>query len=147
MAQINVIGIDPGVDTGVAIYHRELKAITDVYTFDFWECYNWLRAMKDGPANAIVIIEAPLKNVMYARQEEKAEQGSQRRNNRMMSNAASNAREAELLAGGIEALGFTVKRVRPTREKKKADEVRRITGYEGSTNQHVRDAIMLCWQA
>jgi hypothetical protein len=143
-----IFGIDPGATTGIALFDVEKGCIDNVFTSDFWGTYKTFAARalaKAGVKDCLVIIEAPVKNAMYAKQQAVADQGSAKRANRMMSNAASNAREAELLADGIEALGYTVKRVRPSRTKLNAEECRAESGFEGSTNQHTRDAIMLCY--
>jgi hypothetical protein len=143
-----VIGIDPGKNTGWAIYSRESKKIEEIKTLTFWDCYDEMKHWT--PEITLVVVECPIKNALYARQEKIADQGSMRRGNRMMANASANAHEASLLADGIERLGFEVRRVRPTRRNFKSAEddvayVQRITGFEGRTNPHTRDAIMLCW--
>jgi hypothetical protein len=140
------IGIDPGVTTGFAMYDRRLKVISVVKTLDFWSCYEHLKATKPTCDMFIVVVECPVKTAMYARQEPNAAKGNARYGNRMMSNAAGNAREAELLADGIEKLGFEVRRVRPAREKWNQERLERVTGYTERTNQHVRDAIQMCWE-
>lgn len=144
-----VAGIDPGSTTGLAVYNRVSKRVVKVYTLDFWSCYKMFANHADK-SNTLVIIEAPHKTVMYAKQQKVADGKPASYGNRMMANAASNAREAELLADGLEQLGFEVQRVRPLPQKTKAERnavnVKEWTGYEGSTNQHVRDAIMLCWE-
>lgn len=137
----HVIGIDPGATTGIAVYSRATKRIEAVYTATFWSCITALKPYK--PEESIVVIETPLRTVMYAKQAQKGYTGGGQ--NRLMADAAANAREAELLADGLEILGYNVRRVKPTAEKWKADYCRKITGYEGSTNQHVRDAISLCF--
>lgn len=146
------IGIDPGKDTGFAVYDRHAKEITTVKTLDFWSCYHHFVAAKPTAHMFIVVIEAPVKNAMYARQEsaQAAHGGGKRYGNAMMSAAAGNAHEAALLADGIEALGFEVRRMRPKRRNFKTAEedrahVKKITGYKGASNPHTRDAIMLCW--
>lgn len=136
-----VVGIDPGATTGVAIYNRKIKKIEAVHTLTFWPCVNTVKLY--DPDETLVIIETPLRTVMYAKQARKGYTGGGQ--NRLMADAAANAREAELLADGLEILGYKVRRVRPVAEKWKADHCRRISGYEGATNQHVRDAIALCF--
>ncbi len=69
-----------------------------------------------------------------------------RQRERLAVNVGSNRREAVLLADGIELLGLAVKRITPTRIKWSADQLKRYTGIETRTSQHVRDAIALCWQ-
>ncbi len=144
------IGIDPGSTTGVAVYNHEKDQITKIGTYDFWSCYKELGFISNKSL-WFIVIEAPNKTAMYGRQTKVADGKSAGYGNRMMSNAASNAREAELLADGLELLGFQVKRVKPKRRNfKKAEEdvahIQATTGYMGRTNAHTRDAIMLCYR-
>lgn len=149
-----IIGLDPGVTTGMCLFDPTDNRVLEVRTFDFWEAYSCLATYNIKTCR--VVIEAPVKTAMYGRQEANAEKGGKGYGNRMMANAASNAREAELLADGLERLGFEVKRVRPIRRGKDKDgnklgkitpaELKEETGYEDRTNQHVRDAIMLVWK-
>jgi hypothetical protein len=147
-----LIGIDPGVSTGICLYDRDSKRICELKTTDFWNGFDWVLE-NAAPGTTEIIIEAPVKSAMYARQEGNAAKGGKGYGNRMMSNAASNAREAELLADGLERANFKVHRVRPKRHKSadgssgkiSAAEIKEETGYEASTNQHTRDAIMLVY--
>lgn len=148
MAKI-ILGIDPGVSTGLCLYDPDQKRVLEVKTLNFWTAYDWITRLSIQTVQ--IAIEAPVKTAMYARQEGNAAKGGKGYGNRMMSNAASNAREAELLADGLEKFGFTVTRLRPkpfkkadgTKGKANAEEVRALSGYQESTNQHVRDAILL----
>jgi len=143
------VGIDPGSTTGLAVYNHEKEQITKIMTLDFWSCYQTLAAAKNK-AEWYIVIEAPNKTAMYGRQSKIAGEKSASYGNRMMSNAASNAREAELLADGLEKLGFQIKRVRPKRRNHKTAaedvaHVQALTGYMERTNAHTRDAICLAW--
>lgn len=145
------IGIDPGKSTGIALYHRVAKKVLGCWTSDFWGCYNLLRDLQVR-SRFVVVIEAPVKTALYANQQAEADKGSAKRGNRMMANVAQNAHEADLLATGLEELGYVVVRKRPKRRNHKtADEDREhileVTGYDGESNPHTRDAIMLCWGA
>lgn len=137
------IGIDPGETTGVAIYDRKEKRIAQIYTSDFWQVYGiartiWLNDFDD----AIILIETAKRTGIYARYHAK-EQGALRE--KIAANVGSNAREADLLATGLEKLGFDVRRVKPTNSKWDAKKLKFVTGIEYRTNEHVRDAIQLCW--
>lgn len=131
-----IIGIDPGKKTGVAIYDRQTKQIVNASISDFWSVYEWLRSVRDDGKIQAVVIEVPrTKHNWHA-----SKHGT------TSANVGGIYREAHLLADGIERLGFKVHRVHPP-GKKSADQVKRITGYEGRTNEHTRDAIMLAWGA
>jgi hypothetical protein len=137
------IGIDPGEETGVAVYDRKEKRIVQVYTSNFWELYTTAKNVwKNDFDDAILVIETPKRTGLYERYNVK--QGPALRE-KIASDAGSNAREADLLATGLERLGFTVRRVKPTNSKWDAKKLKMVTGIEHRTNQHVRDAIQLCW--
>lgn len=141
-----IIGIDPGIFTGVAVYNRDTKRIDFYKTMSFWECYEYAAGIRRSTvsANYQFIIETPnSKRPMYARKDDVT--GANRRE-RVAANIGSNRREAVLLADGIELLGLSVKRVTPTKRKITAKDLERITGISARTSQHVRDAVALCWQ-
>jgi hypothetical protein len=147
MEKIRTIGIDPGKQTGVAVYDREKKEIIITGTMNFWSCYDWIIDVYNKDT-VIIVIECPVKSAMYARQEGNVK--SARYGNRMMANASANAHEADLLAIGLELKGYEVRRVRPKRRNFETAEqdreyVKQQTGYDGESNPHTRDAIMLCY--
>jgi len=127
------VGIDPGRDTGKAIYDRHEKKLVDVSTTDFWGVYN--AAYASSPEDFEFFVEVP--------HTKKNWQKSQCAITSV--NIGSVLRESVLLADGIEQLGFITHRIHP-QGKVSHVVLRKITGYSGKTNQHVRDAIMLCWQ-
>ena len=145
MAKVRyVIGIDPGANTGIAVWDREQEEVIQTTTTTFWPAYDYICALYKTSETKI-IIEVPLRTVMYARQASKGYKGAGQ--NRLMADAAGNAKESTLLAQGLELAGYEVKRVRPIKAKWTAIQLKRVTGIEGRTNQHVRDAIALCFKA
>lgn len=137
-----IIGIDPGVETGVAIGSAEDPTIPiDFYTMDFWKAHD--RVVKFPPDHTGIVIEVPQGHVIH-RSEDNNTRGFGR--DRQAANVGSNRREATLLADRFEALGFPVVRVRPIRKKWTAEELKLHTGITARTNQHVRDAIRLVWE-
>ena len=128
-----VIGIDPGKNTGYAEYDGELFA----FKITFWRAVDLISAYL--PEETAVIVELPRsKHVWHGKGQ----------NSKAMArtgvNVGSVVREAELLAERFISLGYTVVTVHP-KGKTTAEEVKHITGYEGRTNEHTRDAIMLAW--
>ena len=135
------IGIDPGKQTGFAIYDRRKQALhpDELKTTTFWGAYNRVNALH--PGNFKVIIEVPdTKHVWQKPGKNPTRAAIQRQ----AVNVGGVIREAELLAVGLEAAGYEVLRVAP-RGKTDAKKFQLITGWEGITNQHERDAALLCW--
>ena len=136
-----IIGIDPGKKTGFAIFNIFEKRITSASTQTFWDVYYYLHEISIiGRTDEYIInIEVPNSNHNW----QKNKDGS--KNIKADKGVGAICRESEILAKGIENLEFQVNRIHP-RGKLNASQVKKITGYNGRTNPHVRDAIMLCWQ-
>jgi hypothetical protein len=132
-----VIGIDPGVETGYAVWCRSRKQFLELVTLTFWTAYDRVTAL--SPTDVEIFIENPdSKRSMYERTEMVQEQ---RKRERMATNIGSNRREASLLIERLRALGYTVTAVRPmTARKWTAEQFTRYTRHQGRTSQHVRDA-------
>lgn len=123
------IGIDPGKDTGFAIAVG--GKIKELQTLTFWDAYLKVRELQADGTELEVFIEVPNTKKNWHVQEAAHDVGRV-------------CREAELLADGIEALEVKVTRIHP-QGKIKADYFKRVTGYQGRTNQHQRDAGMLVY--
>lgn len=134
-----VIGIDPGKNTGVAVYCTERQMLIAVTSMTFWEAYQFVQDY-DFAAIQEVVVEVPDTKHVW----QKAASGT-RAMQRQSVNVGSVIREAELLAEGLERLGYKVKRV-PPRRKITAAEFTQWTGWTQTTNQHARDAAMLCYR-
>lgn len=139
-----VIGIDPGVKTGIAWMRVRPMEIEQVETTTFWGAYEQLKEIADSDPNAtkqiIVVIEngGSISPVFHNAKTKAAQ-------NKTAKRVGGNNRESDLLAEGIRRMGFRVFRATPRQTKKSAEYMRRVTGYEGRTNEHNRDAIMMIW--
>ncbi len=140
MKQPYVIGIDPGVNTGFAVYRRINREIISMRTLSFWSLYNEMLLL--APGDYLVAIEVPKHSRLHEYQDGKT---GARLREKIAGNVGGIAREAELLADGIELLGFEVRRITPTRGKWSAKDLLQRTGIATRTNEHVRDAIALCY--
>ena len=131
------IGIDPGKDTGFAVYDRQAKIICQTKLTDFWGAVDLMQAY---PVEAVhkVIVELPRSKTVW--HDAKSKGAIQRTS----VNVGSGLREAELLVDYLKRQGYSVVTQHPY-GKKDAKQVKRITGYRGRTNEHTRDAIMLCY--
>ena len=128
------IGIDPGKKTAIAIYDSTTKRIIDVFMTDFWGAYEYLEAEQHDILIKKVIIEVPRTKSNWHKK------GC----DITSANVGGIYREANLLADGIERMGLKVIRQHP-QGKVDAAYVKKVTGYQGKTNEHTRDSIMLCW--
>lgn len=129
-----VLGVDPGKHTGVAAYDPSVRKLVEVYTSTFWDA-----ASRISEWTGVVIIELPdTKHIWH--------QGAKNKNAilRTGANVGACVREAELLIQYAGMLKIPCVIQKPM-GKISSSEFKRITKWEGQTNQHGRDAGMLCF--
>ncbi len=133
------IGIDPGRQTGFAVWQRRLGQFAELTSVDFWSAVERLSDYYHRfGSGLLVVVEDPGKNKpVFA---ERLEGSSVRASLRRAQNVGMNKEHARLLIEFCEMRGIAVRKVRPTRKKWNADAFRRMTGYDGRTSQHARDA-------
>lgn len=139
----HVIGIDPGNHTGLAVYSRDERAIIYAEETTFSGAIAYITHYD----SAIIVIESPSnKRVWHSGANQAARDAT-------AINVGMVIREAQLFAQMLEYLGrrdgrhYVIKTPPPQRGMTKLtrEQVFKITGYNGRSNDHVRDAIMLCW--
>lgn len=124
------IGIDPGKNTGFAVWSDQAKE------FSILETITPQAALKKASAfdreNTLVVIEVP-----------KTKANFHAGNSHTQSvNIGMVLGQARLMADYLKAEGYTVIEKHP-RGKVDAAGFKRLTGYQGRTNEHNRDAGML----
>ena len=151
-----VIGVDPGVKTGFAVWDRESGKFVTIETRDFWgvmlplicDTENLLPHAIIRNTTAEFIVEVAHYAPTFIQRREKAT--SIGTADRMSRNVGGVTREAQLIVSGLRACGYTVIETKPLgKAKKAADDVRdfeRLTGWTKQTSQHARDAARLCFQ-
>ena len=131
-----VIGVDPGVVTGVAIFRR--GRLGQFVTTDHADA---LVLIRDAHPS-LVVLEDSRKDPLYARSGVTA---------RGMARIARSVGEIDQRCREIEDMckseGVEILCVSPRGKGRKinAAEFRAVTGWTGRTNQHVRDAVMVAW--
>lgn len=132
-----VVGIDPGQETGFAVYSLKQRNFEALMSISFWQVFDELDAYPIHQTK--VVVEVPTTNRVF-HQPAKGLGPLQRQS----VNVGRVLREAELMAEGVARLGFTTIKSNPIG---KADKKRfqQITGFMGRLNQHQRDAGLLCW--
>lgn len=140
-----VIGIDPGTQTGFAVYDTLADALVHISTMDFWMVYQYMNLWDrmEYPIKGIVI-EVSKQNRVWHKTG-----GSLKNIQTTALNVGRVLRESELLAKGLkEELGYgrVVAEVEP-RGKTNQTRFKQLTKWEGRRlNQHERDAAMLCYR-
>lgn len=131
-----VIGVDPGVVTGVAFF---LGGRLDLFvTTDHADALVLIRVAHP----AMVVLEDSRLGPVYARSKVTA---------RAMTRIARSVGEIDQRCREIEDMckseGIEIICVSPLGKGRKIDaaEFRAVTGWTGRTNQHVRDAVMVAW--
>lgn len=134
-----VAAIDPGKQTGIAIWSRKKDKVIYWCTGDFLSTQDYLLAQFPDKSEVQVLVEVPA-GFVYKRNDLEAGFGRDAKLKMM----AGVIREATLLANTLAKLGFNVVQVRPVPKKKWTDkQMRFYTGSKLSSNQHERDAARL----
>lgn len=132
------IGIDPGKETGFAVYDHMEKKLIDLRTLDFWSAYALVVEYSKTRTIKCIVIEAPKNKHVFHKPGANASA-----NQRMGVHVGSVLREAELLAAGLKGWTFNVKEVEPVGKRSHEDFIKAFPEWKGRTNSHTRDAAFM----
>lgn len=133
-----VLGLDPGVNTGLAVY-RDGKLV-ELDTIEPYQIHNVWSSFYE--AKFVVFEDSRLQSHVWIPSQSKGV-------------AANIARKigmvdawCYMIERGCELYDIPYMRVSPKAkgEKLNAEDFKRITGWTGKSNQHERDAAMVAWQ-
>lgn len=132
------IGIDCGVSTGIGIWDYLNKELLMVQTVAIHQAMDIVRAWAKDPAFQPLFIrveDARQRKIIPYENNEKAERGRRE-------GAGSVKRDAKIWEDFLEYLGCRFQMVAPKDNKTKltAEAFRKLTGFQGKTNEHGRDA-------
>lgn len=144
-----VLGVDPGVETGLAAVCAGSGAVLAVGSAGPLETVRQLEAWASSRAGAgagVRLLGAYVEDArglpIYARHG-RANRGQRDRIARSVGRVDG---LTDLYVGLLESLGVPVQTVEPSRRKKwTAEDAERVTGYAGRSNQHGRDALRLVY--
>ena len=130
------IGIDTGVQTGVAIWCSELRKFDFIKTLKIHNAMRLVEIMQEEIPLFVFVEDARLATFGRAKDMHKAQ------------GAGSVKRDAVIWEDFLTELQIPFKLVRPKKSITKLDDAlfKKITGYAGKTSQHARDAAMLVFQ-
>lgn len=128
-----LVGIDPGTKTGLSIYNKTKGELTAVESGTLIEMYHLLESL-DPSSILKVRIEDARKRKWFGNRSNAKAQG-----------AGSIKRDSKLWEEICEYLELPYEMVHPIKggTKLDADIFKKITGWQGQTNEHKRDSAML----
>lgn len=132
-----LVGIDPGVKTGMAIYLRQSKKLLCVSTVTLIKAQDYLRSnfVKEICHQELLVrIEDARKRKWFGQTKMEVWQG-----------AGSIKRDCSVWQEFLEFYSIPHEFVAPKNNKTKLDATRfhQLTGWDGPTNEHSRDAAVL----
>lgn len=134
-----LIGIDPGVQTGICVYLRPGKIISQAKTVKIHEAMKIVESFTSlkSQSGLYVRIEDARKRTWFGKADREQLQG-----------AGSIKRDCKVWEDFLEDLGVDYEMVAPKNNKTKlsSDLFKKMTGYTGVTSVHARDACMLVFQ-
>ena len=137
MPAVLIVGLDPGVKTGFAIWSRAEQRLTAVETLCITQAMTLIRAMADaGSLHSVRFEDARLRKWFGTRGRE-ALQG-----------AGSVKRDCSIWEEFLSGLvGVPFLPVSPQAKGRKLDAAAfaKLTGWRGRTSEHGRDAALLVW--
>lgn len=131
------IGIDSGTETGFAVWDSEEKCLIQVNTMKIHQAMQKvLQCYLLYPGNVRVRVEDARKRKWFGNSGREQLQG-----------AGSIKRDAVIWEDFLTDHGIPFEMVAPKNNKTKmtAEYFRRVTGWKLRTNEHARDAAMLCY--
>ena len=135
MTQDRIVGIDPGVFTGFAIWSRSDKKLTDVQTTTITAAMTMIRLMHGyGSLHSVVFEDARLRTWFGSKGRE------------ALMGAGSIKRDCSIwqeFLSGLESVPFKPVSPQDKGVKVNAERFARLTGWTGRTSEHGRDAAML----
>jgi hypothetical protein len=134
-----VIGIDPGVNTGVAVWDTTTQQFLDVRCSGIVSAMLYIDRLRNTRKVSLVVFEDARLRKWIPREKDL----SQFRGRAM--GAGSVKRDCAIWEEWCKGYGIDFVASPPKNGKTKlsGDTFRRITGYTGRTNEHSRDAAML----
>lgn len=131
-----IIGIDTGVNTGVAVWDRSLKKFEIIKTVPIHKAMELVTVFSAKEEKCFIRVEDARKRTWFGKSGREQLQG-----------AGSVKRDAKVWEDFLSDLSTDFEMVAPKNNKTKLDAKKfsMITGWKESTNEHGRDAGMLCF--
>jgi len=138
-----IIGIDPGTNTGLAIWDRQTNDFYFVGTLQIHDALHYIRVKHDYDyfqKNCLIRCENPNTWRPFGKQD-KSDRSK-------LQGAGSVKRDFAIWQDFAKGIGIPFESVnlQSSMKKLKAERFEQITGYNKRTSEHARDAAMLCFK-
>ncbi len=137
------IGIDGGVNTGFAVWNSTTKRFRELDTYSFWEAIDridhYINELRDNK----ILLEVVIEDVTQNKPTFNRGAHNQSVYNKMSQNVGANKRDCTLISEYCELNEVPIHKIRPTKAsltKLDSETFKKITGYEGRSSSHARDA-------
>jgi hypothetical protein len=130
-----IVGIDPGVTTGFALWDKTTGRLEEVNSMGIVAAMLRVQLMHtEGVLHSLVYEDARLRTGYFGERAKHNQQG-----------AGSIKRDCSVWAEWLGMLGCAYKAVSPRAKgpKLNAEQFAKLTGWQGRTNEHGRDAALL----
>ena len=140
-----LIGIDPGDHTGIAVWDSSKRKFTEIATLPLHKAFDIVKReyyavlAAPSPVRFIVVFEDARQRKWFAPERNQSEYRGK------LMGAGAAKRDARIWEEFLTDLGclFEMHKPQPGTTKWPADYFNRLTGYEGRTSEHSRDAALL----
>lgn len=140
------IGIDPGTDTGFAVWDIAARNFLGIEAGSMLQIMKQVLALHGGgpliPAGSVLVV------IEDARKAYMRPGGATYGKVNRLQGVGSVKRDCKLWVEFLDAEKIPYQTIKPRRRKTKKDAAlfARITGWQGRTNEHGRDAAMFVWE-
>lgn len=133
---VYIVGIDPGINTGFALYDKQEKRLIAVMTIQVHQAFDIVKRMNQDGIKLFVRVEDARKRKRYGPNSNAKIQGA--------GAIKIQCRQWEMF---LQQEGISFDLVAPAKIKTKVDakKFKMITGWAGRTSNHARDAAMLVY--
>lgn len=133
-----VLGIDPGIHVGIAIYNRTTESLEVVTSKELHQAFDILKHWHSN-SSIEVFIENPNTWIGF---------GSKSSSDARLQGAGAVKQTYKHLVEFMEHydISFTPTKLQGTMKKVDAKYFEQLTGWKGSSNSHGRDASLLCFK-
>lgn len=138
LPQMLIVGIDPGVETGFAIWKPAPPELMAVESWSILNAMRLLANIKDDVA--LVIVEDARKRKWFGN---RADMKTQQYGAGVREGVGSIKRDCAIWEEYLQGLGLPFEMRYPSATKMKAEPFARLTGWASRSNEHGRDAAMI----
>lgn len=131
-----IVGIDPGVTTGLAQWSTRAKVLGMVGSLPIHRAMDYVRSLPPDPDGLLVIFEDARQRSWFGAKGWEALQG-----------AGSIKRDCTIWQDFLtdSSIPFVAQKPGRSPTKRSAEWFAQVTGWDGRTNEHARDAAMLVY--